>query len=440
MPRSGTGTFSLVAGNPRVTGTIISSTVENNTNNDIAQALTQSIASTGVTVPTANLPMGGFRHTGVGNANAQGCYTSVTDVQNGSAVTLSSLTGTNDIVATAPFTPVAYAAGQTWKFAVAATNTGPVTINISGLGVKNVTKFGATLLAAGDLAVGSVQEITYDGVEFQLVNARQGAGVGALVVNARSANTSFNINDLGSLNLFTTTFTQTFDAAATLGAGWYVDVENNGTGVITFDANGTETFQTGSGPLTAISLYPGEGYRITCNGAGFQLLGRAAEVELQAPQTASNSVVDFEQGFTDAEFSAIKVVFSSVLVGSTSMALRVKKAGAYVNGATYATSITFANGAAALNLTGQNLGAVTGVNSTSTQEISGECIIYRPTDSTGNSGIFCDSAVPEVGAQAYRMLGGTYEPTSLPIQGVRFLTFSATGLTAGKFSIYGIRG
>jgi hypothetical protein len=49
MPRNGTGTFTLVTGNPVVTGTTISSTTHNNTNNDIAAALTQSISSDGQT-------------------------------------------------------------------------------------------------------------------------------------------------------------------------------------------------------------------------------------------------------------------------------------------------------------------------------------------------------------------------------------------------------
>ncbi len=49
MPRNGSGTYTLPAGNPVVTGTTISSTTHNNTNNDIAAALTQSISADGQT-------------------------------------------------------------------------------------------------------------------------------------------------------------------------------------------------------------------------------------------------------------------------------------------------------------------------------------------------------------------------------------------------------
>lgn len=65
MARNGSGTYSLPALNPVVTATTISSTWANNTMSDIATALTQSIASDGQTVPTANLPMGSFKLTGL---------------------------------------------------------------------------------------------------------------------------------------------------------------------------------------------------------------------------------------------------------------------------------------------------------------------------------------------------------------------------------------
>lgn len=66
MSRNGSGTYSLPSGNPVVTGTVISSTWANTTLNDIASALTTSIASDGQTPITANLPMSGYKLTGLG--------------------------------------------------------------------------------------------------------------------------------------------------------------------------------------------------------------------------------------------------------------------------------------------------------------------------------------------------------------------------------------
>jgi hypothetical protein len=58
MSRNGSGTYSLPAGNPVVTGTTISSTWANTTLTDIANALTGSLATDGQTTATGNLNMG----------------------------------------------------------------------------------------------------------------------------------------------------------------------------------------------------------------------------------------------------------------------------------------------------------------------------------------------------------------------------------------------
>jgi hypothetical protein len=55
MSRNGSGVFTLVSGNPVVTGTTIASTWANNTLSDIASALTDSVAADGQTAMTGNL-------------------------------------------------------------------------------------------------------------------------------------------------------------------------------------------------------------------------------------------------------------------------------------------------------------------------------------------------------------------------------------------------
>jgi hypothetical protein len=57
MSRNGSGTYNLPAGNPVVTGTTITTTWANTTLNDIASALTGSIASDGQTPMSASLNM-----------------------------------------------------------------------------------------------------------------------------------------------------------------------------------------------------------------------------------------------------------------------------------------------------------------------------------------------------------------------------------------------
>jgi len=439
MSRNGTGTYSLPAGNPVTTGTVISSTWANGTLTDIATALTQSIASTGVTTPTANLPMGTYRHTGVGNATVKAAYASVTDVQNGSLVTLGAVAGTDTITATAPFTLTAYAAGQGFQFVAASTNTGAVTINIDTVGAKSITKAGTVPLGAGDIIAGQVVQIVYDGTQFQMIGARQGGSVAAQTVTSRSSDTIFSGPDLGSMNQYTGSFTQTFTAAATLGSGWRVDVQNIGTGVITFDANGAETFNTQAGARTTISMYPGEGFSIVCNGSGFDLVGRSTTVVLER-QTASGSAVAMEIGFTDTELNQIDIrAYDAILSGQFSV--RVKKSGSYVTGGTYYYGISYSSGAAATSLTGQTEGAVNPISSIVGQ--TGTLSVVRPTATSGAQQIRGDFSAPVTSDQGQlRMMSGIFETTVAAIQGIRFSGGAAVpgSITSGEFVSIGYRG
>lgn len=83
---------------------------------------------------------------------------------------LGSVTGTNAIAAAATPTLTAYAAGSTYSFIAANTNTGAVTLSIDGLTAKSVTKDGSTALTAGDIKAGKLTWVEYDGTVFQLVN------------------------------------------------------------------------------------------------------------------------------------------------------------------------------------------------------------------------------------------------------------------------------
>lgn len=70
MSRNGSGTYTLPAGNPVVTGTTISSTWANNTLADIAATLTDSVAADGQTAMTGDLQMGSNRITNLADGIA----------------------------------------------------------------------------------------------------------------------------------------------------------------------------------------------------------------------------------------------------------------------------------------------------------------------------------------------------------------------------------
>jgi hypothetical protein len=83
---------------------------------------------------------------------------------------LITVAGTNALTGLATPTLGGYAAGAQYSFIAQNTNTAAVTIDIDTLGVKSITKFGTTALAAGDIIAGALTLIEYDGTRFQLLN------------------------------------------------------------------------------------------------------------------------------------------------------------------------------------------------------------------------------------------------------------------------------
>lgn len=179
MPRNGSGSYSRAV-TPPVNGDVADADLFNSEMNDMATALTNSLARNGEATPTANLPMNGFKHTGLGKATAAtdslradqgigavgGAYYDTTGSSNAYVVTT-----------TAALT--AYAAGQTFLIKASFTNTGAATLNVDGIGAKNIYKNGAPL-TAGALVSGQVYELSYDDTQFQLLT-RSGVD-GALAI------------------------------------------------------------------------------------------------------------------------------------------------------------------------------------------------------------------------------------------------------------------
>lgn len=168
--RDGSGNYSLPSGNPVSTGTTISSTWANNTLSDIATALTSSIAKDGQTTATANLPMGGFKHTNVADGTARNQYATTAQLQDLSTQTLGGVSGTNSITGSLTPTITSYATGMLVGFTPANANTGATTIAINGLAAKSIVKNVSTALVANDLLTTAPALLIYNGTNFVLLN------------------------------------------------------------------------------------------------------------------------------------------------------------------------------------------------------------------------------------------------------------------------------
>jgi hypothetical protein len=147
---------------------------------DLATGLSTALTKDGQSTPTANIPMGSFKLTGLGAGTAATDAAQYGQLQAG-ATTIATVTGTDTYVGTLSPAIAAYATGNLFSFVAPNTNTGAATINLNSLGAKNITKQGSTALIAGDIASGRVHIIEYDGTRFQLINPASSTGTGAAV-------------------------------------------------------------------------------------------------------------------------------------------------------------------------------------------------------------------------------------------------------------------
>lgn len=82
--------------------------------------------------------------------------------------TLASVAGTNTITAMAGATLIAYGAGVSFWLTPANTNTGAVTLNVDGLGARNVRDRAGVALPAGALVAGTRYLLVDDGTQFRV--------------------------------------------------------------------------------------------------------------------------------------------------------------------------------------------------------------------------------------------------------------------------------
>ena len=171
MSFNGSGTFLInTTGQPVVSGTVISSTAFNALTADLATGLSTCLTKDGQTTPTANIPMGSNKITGLAVGTDATDAPTLSQVQSTVTKLIGSVSGTDTITGSLTPSLAAYAAGQMFYFVAAGDNTGAVTLNVNSLGAKSITKVGTTALVAGDIKSGQTVAVIYDGTRFQMVN------------------------------------------------------------------------------------------------------------------------------------------------------------------------------------------------------------------------------------------------------------------------------
>ena len=141
--------------------------------NDFASGINNTIAKDGQNTPTNNLPMGGYKHTGVALGTARDQYAVVSQSQDSTLLWGGTSSGTATAY-TITLTPAitAYATGQRFLFVAHTANTGAATLNVNGVGAKNIFLASNNSAAlTGYIRASQLCEVVYDGTQFQLTQS-----------------------------------------------------------------------------------------------------------------------------------------------------------------------------------------------------------------------------------------------------------------------------
>ena len=150
MSRNGNGVYTLVSGNPVVTGTVITSTWANNTLTDIASALTDSVAADGQTPMTGDLDLNTNKVVNLEPATVAGNAVEYSQFVNATTTSVNITGGTingTPIGATTAATGRFTTLEATSTLAVGTNTTVGGTLTVTGLGSFNGT--GALKIPAG---------------------------------------------------------------------------------------------------------------------------------------------------------------------------------------------------------------------------------------------------------------------------------------------------
>lgn len=124
-------------------------------------------------------------------------------------------------------------------------------------------------------------------------------------VVGKSGSYTVAITDFQTLLNCTGTFTLALTAAATLGDGFWCDVRNDGSGVITIDPNSTEQVNG----ATTLELYPGESCILMCTGSAWKTIGLHAPSFKIGSFTRDMTTASGTQAVTGVAFKPRCVLF-----------------------------------------------------------------------------------------------------------------------------------
>ncbi len=160
---NGTFTGSTVWAQDSAAGTNITTGNHDTHDQDLASGINNCLTKDGQNTPTANLPMGGFKHTGAANAAARDSYAAAGQIQDGALAWGGTSSGAANVFAFNLSPAItAYVNGMTVAFLTHQANTSTATLNINSVGATALVLQDGTALVGGEIISGAIIECRYN--------------------------------------------------------------------------------------------------------------------------------------------------------------------------------------------------------------------------------------------------------------------------------------
>ena len=184
---NGTHTGTSVWQQDRDAGTKIVADRHDTNDNDLATGINTCINKTGANAFTGNANLGSQKIVSLADGTAHTDGVNAGQIQDGGLIFQATDSGSADAYAIALSPAItAYVAGQEFNFKAGATSTGASTLNVNGVGVKNIKKKNDQAIAAGDIEANAIIKVVYDGTSFQMLSQTATAGMTSFTLTGDS--------------------------------------------------------------------------------------------------------------------------------------------------------------------------------------------------------------------------------------------------------------
>lgn len=167
-------------------------------------------------------------------------------------------------------TLTAYVQGQEFTFLASAANTGATTLKVDALGTLPVLRRDGTPLQAGDIPIGSMNTVQFDGTDFQLMTSQGGVSV----TNLQNSDNTFDV-DTGAADVYVITLSPAITSyiKGQLFSFEAINANLTTTPTINVNGNGAQTIINRDGSALLAGDIPANALNIIqYDGTNFQLM------------------------------------------------------------------------------------------------------------------------------------------------------------------------